>query len=185
MPYRDACAAALVVLVTAIAGCGEGSRDSPKASTAACVILANGNKLCGSDAKAWCEKFASDGKAPDAEEACRATGATLVSKEGLADEQRELDRQSEDFDRGAALLSVDRYERTAKRVAGAKNVLIARPSDNGVTVEVEWSHDDYDPPPAGAITKLCSALVKIDPDTIVRIEPLNGSNWVCGHVLKR
>lgn len=66
--------------VLALAGCGESDQDT-------CVILANGNKLCGDDAEAYCERF----DAPDArsQNACDAVlGTSPVERVPTEDERR-------------------------------------------------------------------------------------------------
>lgn len=180
----------LMAFVTlGLAGCGDGgskSADAASTTPETCVILANGNKLCGADAKAWCEKFVSDGQAPDSEEACRKTGANLLTEEGLAAEQQALDDETREFDRGRALLSVDEYQQVAERIAGDDHVYLAEPTPSGnVKIGVDWGQDGYDPPPAGMITRLCRALDKIEPGTVVHIEPVSGKNWRCDRLLAR
>lgn len=51
---------AIVALTVLFAGCGAsgGQRDSGQGGdNAGCIVLANGNQLCGDQAASWCERF--------------------------------------------------------------------------------------------------------------------------------
>jgi hypothetical protein len=60
----------LSLLAVVCAGCGGGSKP-------ACVINAAGAKLCGGDAKAYCQKFEQGTNDPDTLQACAAVGARV------------------------------------------------------------------------------------------------------------
>lgn len=53
--------ATIVLLVVATAGCGGDEQEPAEADRGPCIILVNGNKLCGQDAKTYCQQF----QAPD------------------------------------------------------------------------------------------------------------------------
>lgn len=61
----------VVAVAVAVAGCGSGTDES---ADEGCVILANGNELCGESARAYCERFARDSLDAETRLACRAVG---------------------------------------------------------------------------------------------------------------
>jgi hypothetical protein len=62
------------LLVLTLTGCGS---DEPQTSADQnCIVTFAGNKLCGSDGRAWCEKFANRLDA-DTRSACRSVGASF------------------------------------------------------------------------------------------------------------
>lgn len=48
-----------LLIALAILGCGGDDRDSAATRQSQCIILDNGNKLCGQDAKTYCREFQS------------------------------------------------------------------------------------------------------------------------------
>lgn len=60
-PTMPAVVLTMLVAACLLAGCG-GSNDNAGGDVAggACVVLANGSDLCGDEARAWCEGFASN-----------------------------------------------------------------------------------------------------------------------------
>src|SRR5690242_17394136 len=73
---RWAPALLLVVLGTGVAvltGCAD--HGSPARSD--CILFANGNKLCGDDARSYCSGFIKDGDADGNVRACQAVGAPV------------------------------------------------------------------------------------------------------------
>jgi hypothetical protein len=69
-----------------LAGCGGGSSGgTPSAHRAQkCVILQNGNKLCGADARVYCQRFESSPSDYQTAQACQAVGYKTPQQQALS-----------------------------------------------------------------------------------------------------
>jgi len=147
---------AVVVLagLALLAGCGGGGGD---AQASKCVILDNGTKLCGQDAKAYCERFEQDNPDVQTSQACLAVGADVTS--AGADAQSVQDAQQADAEAQARVQekAASALKPAIKKILGSSNSYFYVHRTNNF-VKVEGADGDRE-----KLLGYCSAILRLDP----------------------
>jgi hypothetical protein len=146
--------------------------ERPAAQAPNCIILANGNKLCGADAKAYCEQFLGDAADVKTIEACVSVGADLLTdaeEAELAREEGAADRKQQEAKRD------DRYVAALKERLGTKRYDTFIANDawvNAVTdkyVEIELTDAAGVRPRMALLRMICAALRDVEADALADI----------------
>jgi hypothetical protein len=170
---RTTLAVALIGL--AAAGCGGEDREE-RASDEGCIILVNGNKLCGDDARAYCREFVGGASSSRDAIACRRIGvdvpATEAERQAAADEAEvradEEARARRDDEEAVAAP----YEAAIRKAMGSQaDQLVRVRVMRSVEVNTDFNADygDKVKPAAGVLTRMCKAAQRVDPDRPVEI----------------
>jgi hypothetical protein len=167
--------AALIVVALAMSGCG-GDDETSEARDEGCIIPANGNKLCGDDATAYCERFAQDSGDVETARACIAVGADPTSD---AEDRRREEADQEEQEAAENRKKVragDDFLPAVKEVIGEDVIVVRVESPGQVTVETFYSRekdpisDTAIPAPSKAkLRKVCSAVHSVDPSVSVTV----------------
>jgi len=172
-----------LVSVLALTGCG-GTNDGEQADGATCVVLVSGSKLCGRDAKTYCERFAQNVTDGETIRACVAVGADLTSPE---EEQR--DAQRREAERAATDASRRIADGRPLRAAVRRIMGAAWVEDHLIAIEREGSDvtiaTDYNrgvtnrPPPPPTLDRLCRGMHTAVPAVSVQVEDLAYEEYSC------
>jgi len=176
--------AGLLVLVGALGGCGGGGVVvGSSGESGPCLITSSGNKLCGSDARVYCDSFASESVDPGTVSACSSVGAS--ASEPLAEAPGDIAER--DVVTPLPKTGLSYPERVRRARAIRKAVAKAVPKGHRAMVSVNRSSkinirtdyrisDSSDAPSA-----ICRAASKAAPASPIAIRSRDGlSIFTCG-----
>jgi hypothetical protein len=158
-----------------LAACGG---DDPNSQSAEenCIILANGNKLCGEDAKAYCERFAQDSGDVETARACISVGADPSSEAEDRRREEEDQEEREAAENRKKVRGGDDFVPAVKHVIGEDLIVVRVETPGDVIVETFYSREE-DPisdtaipaPSRAKLQKVCSAVHGVDPSVTVTV----------------
>lgn len=152
--------AGVIVASVLLAACGGGPAPSGDKvpATSDCIILENGNKLCGADAQTYCEGFVKDGDNAQNIEACDVVGVvrhTQAQLDAIAKKQQDA--------RDAAVLHAgDQYQIA---IADDRHIDYVEADGNAVTVTTDFQHI-----PREWARQACYAIKRVNPSVTATIE---------------
>ena len=135
---------ALMVLTGGCGGDGgptQSGREEAKVEN--CIILANGTKLCGEDAKAYCKRFRPDPSDVQSEQACISVGGGRQPTQEDAEEQRTED----------AAAAARAIQPEAKRILGSKYVGVVTAAGNLILVQTSYGRGNA---PESVLRAVCN-----------------------------
>jgi hypothetical protein len=156
---------AAMISAIALSGCGSSGESNTRV---ACVILANGNKLCGADARAYCNRFVPAQPDPQTAAACASVGAARPSAPGGggAPDETHVER---------VVRVAETIRPTLQRVLGARLRSVDATGDG--TLHIRTSYTRYSDAIVPRITAACRAIQPaITGVNLVQIEAQDGSS---------